>query len=152
MSLNIQSLLERYDLKPQHAYLLELMPLIEVMWADGCNQRKEKEIIHEITSRHVEKLNNLVEGVTVISRQDAWDFLNRFLDARPPEGLITALRELSVDWMQERCKIQDQGETIMGYCLDIAAACASTEKFDDRIVEQEKLLLKELVEALEIVG
>jgi phenylpyruvate tautomerase PptA (4-oxalocrotonate tautomerase family) len=150
--LNIHELLERYDLKPQHAYLLELIPLIEVMWVDGRNQRKEADIIHQITEKHVSELNRLVEGITVISNQDAQDFLNRFLHTRPSEGLLTELRELTVVWLEDKAKIDDKGDTIMGYCLDIAAACASTNKFDDRIVEQEKQLLKELAEALEILG
>lgn len=122
------------------------------MWADGRNQSKEVSIIHEITEKHVSRLNNLVDGITVISNQDAKDFLNRFLHTRPPEGLMTELRELTVDWLKEKEKIQDKGNTIMGYCLDIAAACATTNKFDDRIIEQEKLLLKELAKALDIVS
>jgi len=150
--LNIQLLLDRYDLKPQHVYLLELVPLIEVMWSDGRNQSKEVSIIQEITEKHVTELNSLVEGITVISQQDARGFLNRFLHVPPPEGLLTELRELTVDWLEDKGKIQDKGDTIMGYCLDIAAACASTEKFDDRIIEQEKMLLKDLAEALDIVS
>ncbi len=148
--MNIQALLERYDLKPQHVYLLELVPLIEMMWVDGRNQSKEVSIIREVTEKHVAMLNGLVEGVTVVSNRDAKDFLNRFLHVRPPEGLITELRDLTVDWMNQKDKVREKGDTIMGYCLDIAAACASTEKFDDRIVEQEKLLLKELITALEL--
>ena len=148
----MHELLVRYDLKPQHTYLLEVMPLIEVMWADGRNQDKEISIIQEITEKHVAELNGLVEGITVISNQDAKDFLNRFLHVRPPEGLLTELRELTVDWLKDKGKIHDKGDTIISYCLDIAAACAATDKFDDRIVEQEKLLLKELAEALDIVG
>lgn len=149
--MNIHELLERHDLKPQHAYLLELIPLIEVMWVDGRNQSKEIAIIHEITQKHVSKLNSLVDGITVISDQDMKKFLNRFLYVRPSEGLLTELRELTVDWLKDKEQIHNKGESIMSYCLDIAAACASTEKFDERIVQQEKMLLKELAENLDII-
>jgi len=124
----MHELLVRYDLKPQHTYLLEVMPLIEVMWADGRNQDKEISIIQEITEKHVAELNGLVEGITVISNQDAKDFLNRFLHVRPPEGLLTELRELTVDWLKDKGKIHDKGDTIISYCLDIAAACAALLK------------------------
>ncbi|KZZ35330.1 MULTISPECIES: hypothetical protein [unclassified Oleiphilus] len=150
--MKIQHLIERYDLKPQHTYLLELVPLIEVMWADGRNQSKEVSIIHEITEKHVAQLNSLVEGVTVVSKEDTREFLNRFLHVRPSEGLLSEIRELTIDWLKETGKAQDKGDSILSYCIDIAAACASTDKFDDRVVEQEKLLLKELTKALNILN
>ncbi len=150
--MNITDFLERHNLKPQHTYLLELIPLIEVMWVDGRNQHKEISIIKEITQRHVSKLNSLVEGITVISEQDAKEFLDRFLHTRPKERLLTVLRELTVDWLKDKGQIHNKGDSIMSYCLDIAAACASTEKFDDRIVQQEKALLKELATNLDIIN
>lgn len=150
--MNIQELIARYDLKPQHTYLLELIPLIEVMWADGRNQSKEISIIYEITEKHVTRLNNLVDGITVISQRDTRDFLDRFLHTRPPKSLLSELRALTLDWLNETGKAPEKGDSILGYCVDIAAACADTDRFDDRVVQEEKLLLKELSKALNISG
>ncbi len=149
--MNISALIERYNLKPQHAYLLELIPLIEMIWADGRNQSKEIAIIHEITEKHVCNLNDQADGLTVVSKQDAKEFLSRFLQTRPPAGLLKELRELTFDWLADKGKMKDKNDSIISYCLDIAAACATNDNFNERVVMQEKVLLKDLTKALNII-
>lgn len=150
--MNITKLLARYDLSPEDVYLLELIPLIEMVWVDGRNQSKEMEIVYDITRRHIEKMNSIEEGVTVVSVDAAEKFLDRFLRTRPSKELLKELRELTIEWWKSTGKIEHHRDTVIDYCMDIAAACVASYpfEFDERINQSEKKLVKELVQALHI--
>lgn len=140
-------LLSRHGFKTCHIYLLELVPIIEMMWADGRNQPAEIEIIRSITQRHVDSLNQSAEGVTVISNADVDEFLNILTTNRPSPDLLKELRDITIDHLKDKGQLQAKNQTIFDYCMDMAAACVSQfpYEFDQRIVESEKQLLQELI-------
>lgn len=148
--MTINALLAHFDLKPQHIYLLDLVPLIEVVWADGENQESEMAIVKEITQKHVAELSQLADGVEILSAQDVTDFLEKFLHNPPPAGMLKELREIAIQWWNETGQTHKKAEAIIDYCLDIAAACVATYpyRFNERIMEQEKALIKEIAVAL----
>lgn len=150
--MNIPALLARYNLKPQHIYLLDLIPLIEVVWSDGENQPHEMEIINTITQRHMTELSKLTEGIKILSTEDVQDFLDQFLNTRPPANLLREIRELAIEWWQQTGQLQKKAEVTIDYCMDIAAACVQTYPygFNERIIQKEKEMIRELVSALGI--
>ena len=152
MSSMIPELLERYGFQPSHVYLLELVPIIEIMWADGRNQAAEVDIVRHITQRLVKNINSNAHGITVLSQQDVDSFLNKLTTTRPAPALLKALRELTVDHLKEKGITPNHAKSIIEYCLDVASACVGSYpyNFGERIMDTEKKLIWELVEQLDL--
>lgn len=136
-------LAREFDLKPTDYYFLELIPLIEMIWADGQNQQAELSLLYKFTIEHMAHLDQS-SGITFVSTDDANDFLDRFAHQRPSPQLLEKLRELVVHSAMSNSSCRHQ--SILEYCLDIAAACATQYPFgiQERIVESEKQLLNKL--------
>lgn len=147
----IRQLLTRYGFTENHVYLLELVPLIAMIWADGVGRRKEIDILQDFTVRHLADLSTQSDGVDVISVEEANDFIAVFTHQPPDPDLLDELKRLALDWLSQRGD-SDKNLRILDYCMDIAAACAQQYpyKFNERIVSQEKALLRELIVALDM--
>ncbi|WLQ14456.1 hypothetical protein O5O45_00710 [Hahella aquimaris] len=145
--------LQKHGLKESHIYLLELIPLIEMIWADGRCQDAEVKILYRYTIEHLSRVSRESPDIEFISEDDINEFLDRFTQTRPDPEMLRELRELCLDRMESKSKYQDQMESkqaMMNYCLDIAAASVNRYpyKFNERIIAEEKDLLKELFHAL----
>ncbi|MGR9115810.1 MAG: hypothetical protein ACU85E_08585 [Gammaproteobacteria bacterium] len=136
-------LTREFNLKPADFYFLELIPLIEMIWADGHNQPAELALLYKFTVEHMAHLDR-ASGIQFASVEDANDFLDRFAHQRPPIQLLEKLRELIVH--PKTTEDSNRYRTIMNYCLDIAAACATQYPFgmQQRIIASEKELLNKL--------
>jgi len=132
-----------FDLKEADFYFLNLIPLIEVMWADGQNQDAELALLYKYTIEHIANVDRS-SGSSIITVDDANDFLDRFAHQKPPAELLQRLRELVVHAL-DKDKADNQ-QTMMEYCMDIAAACTTRYPFglQERITRNEKSLLAEL--------
>ncbi len=150
--MDISRYLDKYDLKDAHIYLLELIPVIEMIWADGKNQEKELKILYQFTVEHLCRISKNSEGVEVVAQEDIYSFVDRFTRAQPSQEMLSDLRQLCIEKLAAKPEDQRKETTghILSYCMDIAAACVNTYpyKFNERIVEQEKKLLIELIAAL----
>ena len=135
-----------FNLKEADFYFLNLIPLIEVIWADGQNQEPELALLYKFTTEHIANLDRTA-GMPFISVDDANDFLDRFAHQKPPAALLNRLRTLAVEIVPKQ-KLDDQ-QSIMDYCMDIAAACTTRYPYalQERITEDEKALLNQLFEA-----
>ncbi|MDG4553808.1 MAG: hypothetical protein P9E24_06120 [Candidatus Competibacter sp.] len=91
----IATFLERdCGLDRKHIYLLELIPLIEMMWADGKNQAAEIHLIHRYALEHLARLQDAA-GQTVLSAAEVNDFLSRLVHHRPNPDLLRQLCALA---------------------------------------------------------
>lgn len=145
---DINSFVKRYDLCSEHVYLLELLPLIAVMWADGRNQPAEMAILQHFTVKHLAYLNTLAGGENVVDVSSANRFIERFTQAPPNSAMLSELGVIVKDHLS---KTPTQTRTsILDACLDIAAACASSYPYPlgERINREEKASLKALIDAL----
>ncbi|MGR9051918.1 MAG: hypothetical protein ACU84J_04655 [Gammaproteobacteria bacterium] len=135
-----------FDLKPADFYFLDLIPLIEMMWADGQNQEAELALLYKFTVEHIAYLDREA-GLKFASIDDANDFLDRFAHRKPSPHLLEKLRELVVP--PEDAPGNHRHKTILDYCLDIAAACTTQYPFgmQERIMAGEKELLVKLFSA-----
>ncbi|NOQ16710.1 MAG: hypothetical protein GQ581_06585 [Methyloprofundus sp.] len=131
-----------FDLKSADYYLLDLIPLIEMMWLDGKNQEGELKILYQFVLEHIAYLDEAA-GVQVVSIAEANDFLDRFAHNKPPQKLLTALHEFIA---QEKGVAEHRKVDILEYCLDISAACVTNYPYDirDRIHDYEKTFLLKL--------
>jgi len=144
--------LERYGISGSQVYLLDVIPLIEMMWADGIVQAEEWKLLLEFVSEHVANIN-AAAGLTVLTPKEAAEFVNRFSGERPDPTLLQHLRELipSVRLSNsDPVTNQQRREAILQWCLDIGAACVanypygSHERFDAKEKECFKSILNTL--------
>jgi hypothetical protein len=149
--ITVKRILQRHNLPANSFYLLELIPLIEMIWADGKNQHQEILILQHFTVKHLSRLSRDAARLEVISVEDANRFIDFFLANRPDPQLLADLKELTIEHMQARANAE-HNQSIIAHCMDIAAACVSEYPYraDERIRAEEKDLLQAIVAALEI--
>lgn len=142
---DFESIKAEFNLKDADFYFLDLIPLIQVIWADGMNQEGELKLLYKFVIEHISHLDK-VHGMQRVSVEDAYDFLERFADREPDPQLM---ERLLASFMGTRPTPEKRKE-IMDYCLDIAAA-ANTHypcELQERVMQSEKELLKRLFEEL----
>jgi hypothetical protein len=149
----LEQFIKQYQLQANHLYLLELFPLIEMIWVDGDSQAAEVAILQRYAMQRLALLSTINAGLLPISVDETNDFIDRFMNQQPSPQMLTDLRGLCLTRLQEHpdeAYRKAQADEIINYCLDIAAACAGhyPYEFDERIVASEKTLLKELIAAL----
>lgn len=152
---NIDALLQEHDLQPKELYLLPLVPLIEMMWADGIIQPAEISIFYEQVTRHLAELHASADGEEVVSVEEAEAFLDRYLKTPPDPQKLGALRKHSLKMLDvgsDRELIRRRKQELIDTCLDLAAAAVTTYPYGkrDRIMASEKALLRELFAGLKL--
>jgi hypothetical protein len=126
--------LEQHGIAGPDVYLIDLIPLIEMMWADGRVQEPERELFRRFARDHVAAINELA-GLDLLSADRAERFASRFLDARPDDALMTELRSLVPP---VRLSTSDAAgndarrQAIIEWCLDIGAACVTDYPYGSR--------------------
>jgi hypothetical protein len=145
----IQTILQKHKLHSKTVYLLELIPLIEMIWADGKNQQKEISILQDFTIRHLANLSNAAEGLEVISVEEANSFIDYFMKERPSDELLADLKGLAMQKLEAELSSNSR-EMIIEYCMDIAAACVTEYPYSssERVQAQEKAAISELIQTL----
>ena len=140
---------KEFDLKPADFYFLNLIPLIEVLWADGTNRPQELHLLYQFLIEHIAFLDKQA-GEQVITIDDANDFLERFAHQRPPKYLLKRLHDIILQLNHN--SFTEQKQTILDYCMDIAAACTKSYPYPlrGRVIDEEKELLKDLFKAFDI--
>ncbi|THB81380.1 MAG: hypothetical protein D3926_02415 [Desulfobacteraceae bacterium] len=145
------SKLKKHGITGANVYLIDLIPLIEMIWADGKAQEAEVSILQTYLDHHVKHINHIA-GYTVLDVEAATTFIQGFLKKRPDPGLLKTLRDLipSVRLSSTDTQASDLvKESLLAACLDIAASCVIrypyglSERFDPR----EKRCFFEIVES-----
>ncbi len=144
-----ECLKNQFSLKDIDFYFLDLIPLIQVIWADSCNQDAELKILYKFMTEYISYLDKLA-GAPFVSIEQANDFLDRFAHHKPSDELLKELRLISS--LSNENKVQSRHQTVLDYCLDIAAACTNKYPYGmhERIVEEEKQILLKLFKELGI--
>lgn len=151
-ALELERIFTAYNLKDEDLYFLDLMPLVEMIWADGRNQEGELRILEEFARRHMAELNEIL-GYPAVTERALSDFLRRFAHCRPPADLLAQLRDIACRRLRRRSLADgpDRLERVLEYCIDIAAACVTRYPYGlrERIMERERKLLRELLHLLQ---
>jgi hypothetical protein len=85
--------LSLFGIKEPQTYLVDIVPLIEMIWADGEVQESELAIFNEYLHKRVQQINEMA-GYTAIDSQDAHAFVYRFTKQRPQNDFLRMLRWL----------------------------------------------------------
>lgn len=141
-----------HDIPERFIYLLDVVPLVEMLWADGRNQEHEIELVKKFLLEHIASLANAGDGESPIGTEDVNEFLDRFVYQRPNPRLLQQLKELAHWNLLNASKTEDRSEAILDYCLDIASAAVThyPHGYHDRFIDAEKRALKDLMTKLQI--
>lgn len=143
--------LEHHGIRGPHVYLIDIIPLIEMIWADGRVQEGELEILKDFLHKHVSRINR-VAGYEVLTYEKARDFVVGFLRKRPDPELLKTLRSLIVPLRMvssEKDANQSLRDCLLAACLDIAASCVLEYPYGigDRFNPEEKVCLFEILDS-----
>lgn len=132
-------------------YLLELVPLIEMAWADGRPRPAEVKLLYEFALHRLAELDEIA-GVDVLTAEQVNGFLDRFLSTAPDRESLRALRRLAIAFILEHSDAsvnETRRRAILEYCLDIGAASVGRYPYGrhERFGASEKALMLELVES-----
>ena len=147
----LESLVGDFGLTSETIYLLPLVPLVEVMWADGMLQRSEVDVFHECLTRYVDSLYRLADNQEVVSVAEAQKFARDLFKAPHDPLKLRRLRELAVQVLNLDPDVENR-RTVMDNCLDLAAIAVSRYPYGrrERVMTAEKQLLHELFETLNL--
>ncbi|SFR59992.1 hypothetical protein SAMN04488073_3250 [Marinobacter gudaonensis] len=157
------SFLSQHDLPPSFVYLAPILPVVQVMWADGRNQMPERAKLHCIIESHCTALSDLAGGVEIVSANDIELFDRTFIANRPDPrvlemfvGLaseVVAHRELAFNQPDNQTNESlFRPEQLFHACMEIAATCPACKDkslgglFALRVAKQERSLIEKTFE------
>ncbi len=150
------SILEQeFGIRGGQIYLLEVIPLVEMLWADGRNQEEEINLVYDFLDGHLARLSEAAQGEDFISKAELNDFIERFINRRPSPALLRAIRQLAGDVLDASGSSDERRQrrhSVLDYCMDIAAAAVTEYPYPrhERFMDEEKRLLRELMLELQL--
>jgi len=125
-----------YGITGPLVYLIDVIPLIEIMWADNKVQLGEREILNDFLKKHVVRINTAA-GTTVLTMEQAHAFVRSFIETRPDPCLLKLLRsfvEIVHGCSSDPAAAEKIKQTLLSTCIDIAAS--SVERYPYGIHER----------------
>lgn len=144
--------LARHGIRGADLYLVDVIPLIEMVWADGHTQDGELDILNGFLREHVAHVNKIA-GYAMLTFDHARKFVGAFIEERPDPALLRALRDLIP---QARLSSSDEEhnarlrKSMLAACLDIAASSVTNYPYPlrERFNMSEKQCLFEILESM----
>jgi len=145
--------LRKYGIEGSQIYLIDLIPLVEILWADNQAQTGEIVVLSEYIPRHVEHVNHMA-GYEVLTVESARAFVRQFLQERPTPELLQTLRSLIAPVRLSGSDTEANKilrESLLAVCLDIASSSVTEYpyKHHERFNPEEKRCFFEILESLE---
>jgi hypothetical protein len=134
------AILADHGISGPQVYLLDVIPLVAMMWADGTAQAGESDLLETFMRTHIDNINDLAQ-TTVLTHEHGEAFLEAFREARPDPAVLAVLEAMipPVRLGSSDVSGSDRGRrAILDWCLDIGAACVADypygdhERFDHR--------------------
>ncbi len=141
--------LSMFGIKEPYTYLLDIIPLVEMIWADGDAHESELAILDDYLHKRVPQINEMA-GYKVMTFEDARAFAHRFIKQRPRPEFLRRLRSLvgplvlsSSDSHYEEPLLKSMFEA----CIDIAANAVRKYPYGlhDRFDSDEKRCFYEII-------
>jgi len=145
--------LKKYQIKGADVYLIDIIPIIEMIWADGMAQKNEIKIFYNYLKKHVAKIN-IMAGYTLLTIEKTKKFLKRFMDKRPDPDLMRTLRKLIEPVRlntSDKKAVNLLKSSLLATCLDIASSSIRqySDGVKDRFDLDEKRCFFEILETME---
>ena len=144
--------LKAYDITGAQVYLIDLIPLIEMIWADGKAQGAEVSLLADYLKKHVKHINDMA-GYQALSLDEAIAFVRKFLKNRPDPQLLATLRSFIAPVRlssSDPAKSEKIKESLLAACLDIASSSVLEKPngLHDRFTSDEKRCFFEILQSL----
>ncbi len=142
--------LKQHGIRGPQIYLIDVIPLIEMIWADDCVQESETQLLYDYLERHVKHINQLC-GAQVISLEEARAFVDRFTNERPDAELLRVLRNLiePVRSTSDDDYYKAIKKSLLAQCLNIGfSAFTDSSESGDRFEPGEMICFFEIMESL----
>ena len=144
--------LSEFGIQGEQVYLIDIIPLIEMIWADGYSQSGEVAIVKDYLHHHVDRLNQLA-GYPMITLESAEAFVTKFLQQRPSRQLLKTLRSfIPVVCLSNSDDAVNQTlrDSLLMVCLDIAASAVTHYPYNaaERFCYAEKYCWFEIMDTL----
>lgn len=134
--------LAKYGIRKEQIYLIDLVLLAEMAWADGKIQMAEQELLYSYLNHHVNSINRLA-GCQIIGYNEAREFVKNLLEERPSRELVAVIEEV-VPLIRLNNKEPQVAEQIridiLNACLDIASSAVTKYPYGmtERFTQEEK--------------
>lgn len=134
--------LSRVGIKEHEIYLIDIIILCEMAWADGTVQEGEREILFMYLNHHIDSINRLA-GCRVLEHKQAKDLIRSFLDTRPSRELIETIEEVIAPIRINQltlAEVENACINILNACLDIASSSVTQYPYGpaERFTNEEK--------------
>jgi hypothetical protein len=145
--------LAAHNITGAQVYLIDLVPLIEMMWADGKVQSAEVELLENFATVHLKRINHAV-GHEALTADSLDRFIKRFTEQRPDAQLLETIRALLPKVrLSSSDELGNQAlrESLLAWCLDIAAASTTEYPYgmNERFCAAEKRCFFEILNTLD---
>lgn len=143
--------LKQYEIQGPQVYLIDIIPLIEMIWADDCVQESETQLLYDYLERHVRHINKL-SGAQTLSLKEARAFVDKFIKERPDTELLRTLRGLiePVRSTSDTAYYTAIKKSLLAQCLNIgfSAFTGDPSTCGERFDSDEKMCFFEIMESL----
>lgn len=134
--------LAQVGIRHHEMYLIDLILLCEMAWADGSVQEPEREILFSYLNHHIDTINRLV-GCKLLDHKQAKDLIRSFLDNRPGKALLDTIQEVIAPIRIDQIDANNAERTcldILNTCLDIASSAVTKYPYGltERFTREEK--------------
>lgn len=161
---SFKTLLAQHDLPQSFIYLAPILPIVQVMWADGRNQMPERAKLQLMLEEHCAALSEMADGMELVSKADREKFDHLFVASRPDFDLLTEFGEIATQMVYEEGSMAppedregslNDRDQLVRACMEIAAACAANhpsygnEEDLKRIVDEERQLIVKVIELVQ---
>jgi outer membrane protein assembly factor BamD (BamD/ComL family) len=141
--------LSSLGIKSPYVYLIDLVALIEMIWADGELQEAELAILNEYLHKRVHQINEMA-GYKVMDFEDAQAFAQRFIQQRPQAEFLSSVRSLIGPFIltsSDSSYVDSLLMSLLEACIDIAANAVRKYPYGlhDRFDADEKRCFAEIV-------
>ncbi|MFH0780599.1 MAG: hypothetical protein V2B20_01410 [Pseudomonadota bacterium] len=123
-------------------YLIDLILLCEMAWADGSVQESERELLFSYLNHHIDAINRLA-GCRLLEHKEAKDLIRSFLDNRPDKALLDTIQQVIAPIRIDQIDAANAERTcldILNTCLDIASSSVTKYPYGltERFTQEEK--------------
>lgn len=141
--------LSMYGITGPQAYLIDIIPLIEMMWTDGKVQESEVGILNEYMQERVRQINERA-GCVVIDFNDAQALAHRFIEVKPKPEFLRTLRLLVspvVFSSSDETYVDSVMKLLIETCIDIGAISVRQYPYSphERFDENKKVCLFDII-------
>ena len=141
--------LSLFGIKEPYTYLIDIIPLIEMIWADGEAHESELAILDEYLHKRVQQINEMA-GYTAIDFQGAQAFAYQFIRQKPLPEFLRTLRSLVgpvILSSSDSRYVEPLTKLMFEACIDIAANAVRKYPYGlhDRFDSDEKRCFYEII-------